>query len=212
MPKQTFFNLPEDKKEKIIRAARKEFSRVSLYEASISNIIKEAEIPRGSFYQYFDNKEDVFFLVLENIREVIESKFKYFLNQTKGDLIEAFIFHNEYLLQSFIHAEDRNFFKNTFLNMNHKMSQTLAPDFKEERKGEKIKEIIEQIDTSKLKITKSDDVLIIFKILKNLTMSNLVESFAKQLAVEDSVKAYNKQIELIKKGIFKEINEENSKE
>ncbi|MCU5751761.1 TetR/AcrR family transcriptional regulator, partial [Bacillus cereus] len=66
MPKQTFFNLEREKKELLIQAAMKEFSRVPLFEASISNIIKDAGIPRGSFYQYFEDKEDVFFFLLND--------------------------------------------------------------------------------------------------------------------------------------------------
>jgi AcrR family transcriptional regulator len=57
MPKPTFFNLSTDKKENLIQAARREFSRAPLHEALISNIVKSAEISRGSFYQYFDDKE-----------------------------------------------------------------------------------------------------------------------------------------------------------
>ena len=41
MPKQTFFNLKEDKKEKIEKALIKEFSRNSFEKASISNIISK---------------------------------------------------------------------------------------------------------------------------------------------------------------------------
>ena len=51
MPKQTFLNLPKDKKQKILEAAKNEFSRVSVTEASINNIVTEANIARGSFYQ-----------------------------------------------------------------------------------------------------------------------------------------------------------------
>ena len=65
MPKLTFFNLPEMKRNKLIRAAEAEFSRVPLSQASISNIVKAAEIPRGSFYQYFENKEDAYYFLLE---------------------------------------------------------------------------------------------------------------------------------------------------
>ena len=61
MPKQTFFNLPEGKRKTLMNAAEKEFARVPLAKASISNIIKDANIPRGSFYQYFENKEDLYF-------------------------------------------------------------------------------------------------------------------------------------------------------
>ncbi|WP_240452190.1 TetR/AcrR family transcriptional regulator [Virgibacillus sp. YIM 98842] len=62
MPKQTFFNLPEDKKTILLDAVEKEFSRVPLFEASVANMVQDAGIPRGSFYQYFDNKEDAFFI------------------------------------------------------------------------------------------------------------------------------------------------------
>ena len=52
LPKQTFYNLSTEKQKKIIKSARKEFSRVPLAEASIQNIVQDADIARGSFYQY----------------------------------------------------------------------------------------------------------------------------------------------------------------
>ena len=54
MPTNTFFNLPAEKKHKILKAANKEFARVPLEQASIKNIVEDAEIARGSFYQYFE--------------------------------------------------------------------------------------------------------------------------------------------------------------
>ena len=65
MPKETFYNLNEEKKEKIEKAIINEFSRNSFEKASISNIIEEAKIPRGSFYQYFDDKEDAVKYIIE---------------------------------------------------------------------------------------------------------------------------------------------------
>ena len=59
MPKETFLKLSEDKKSKIIKAAKKEFKRVPIEQASIKNIVEDAEIARGSFYQYFESKEDL---------------------------------------------------------------------------------------------------------------------------------------------------------
>lgn len=59
MPKETFLNLPEEKKKKIIKAAQNEFERVPLEQASIKNIVENAGIARGSFYQYFESKEDL---------------------------------------------------------------------------------------------------------------------------------------------------------
>lgn len=64
MPKTTFFHLSEEKQSRLLNAAKNEFSRTSLKEASIANIVKLAEIPRGSFYQYFENKEDLTIITL----------------------------------------------------------------------------------------------------------------------------------------------------
>ena len=61
MAKQTFLNLSEDKRNMVVNALKKEFSRVPLKDALVSNIIIDAKIPRGSFYQYFNDIEDAFY-------------------------------------------------------------------------------------------------------------------------------------------------------
>ena len=60
MPKQTFFNLPEDKREKIVSAAVDEFIEYGLENASTNRIVENSGISKGSFYQYFEDKQDVF--------------------------------------------------------------------------------------------------------------------------------------------------------
>lgn len=67
MPKDTFYNLSADKKQKIFDAAVQEFSTHRFSEASINQIVKAAGIPRGSFYQYFSGKEDLFLYLFEEI-------------------------------------------------------------------------------------------------------------------------------------------------
>ena len=52
MPKITFFNLNIEKREKIKRAIINEFSKNTISKASISNIVEEAQIPRGCFEIY----------------------------------------------------------------------------------------------------------------------------------------------------------------
>ena len=60
MPKQTFFNLPNHKREHVIQCAVAEFSRQGYKQASISRIVADAGIAKGSFYQYFEDKDDLF--------------------------------------------------------------------------------------------------------------------------------------------------------
>ena len=60
MPSDTFFRLPEAKRERLMEAAWDEFTAVRCSDASINKIIRSAGIPRGSFYQYFADKDDLF--------------------------------------------------------------------------------------------------------------------------------------------------------
>lgn len=60
MPKDTFLKLTQEKQDRIFNAALNEFSISSFKESKISNIVKEAKIPRGSMYQYFENKLDLY--------------------------------------------------------------------------------------------------------------------------------------------------------
>ncbi len=64
MPKDTFFNLPDEKRQRIIDLALAEFSENDYDSASISRIVAQAGIAKGSFYQYFENKEDLYTYLL----------------------------------------------------------------------------------------------------------------------------------------------------
>ena len=114
MPKSTFFNLPENKKAVLLEAAKEEFSRVPLNEASIANIVKAAGIPRGSFYQYFEDKEDVFYYLLKKHAEEKRKQFVTNMNRHNGDLFATIIDAFEMIIKD---KRDYSFFKNTFLHL-----------------------------------------------------------------------------------------------
>lgn len=60
MPKSTFFNLTDLRQDEILSAALDEFSKFSYQEASINRICKMAGVAKGSFYQYFEDKLDLY--------------------------------------------------------------------------------------------------------------------------------------------------------
>lgn len=74
MPKETFFNLPHEKRERIIDAALDEFSTYSFYKARVTAIADNAGIAKGSFYQYFEDKKDLYKYIMEII---VEKKLSY---------------------------------------------------------------------------------------------------------------------------------------
>lgn len=70
MPKPTFFSLPDDKQARIIEAAVDEFAAQGYAAASISQIVAAAGIAKGSFYQYFEDKADLYRHLLAEGRRV----------------------------------------------------------------------------------------------------------------------------------------------
>jgi len=85
LPTQTFFRLPEEKRERLMEAAWREFMSVRFDEASINRIVREARIPRGSFYQYFEDKTDLFFHLLGSQREEALALMENALAETGGE-------------------------------------------------------------------------------------------------------------------------------
>jgi AcrR family transcriptional regulator len=60
LPKKTFNRLDCEKKERVIRAAIEEFQIHGFEKAKIEAIAKNAGVAKGSIYQYFDDKKDLF--------------------------------------------------------------------------------------------------------------------------------------------------------
>ncbi|MBN2005074.1 MAG: TetR/AcrR family transcriptional regulator [Anaerolineae bacterium] len=65
MPKPTFLNLPEEKRMAFTGIALDEFANHDYNTASVSKIVERAGIAKGSVYQYFDDKQDLFMYLLE---------------------------------------------------------------------------------------------------------------------------------------------------
>ncbi len=70
MPHQTFFNLPEEKRQSVIDAALEEFSLYDYKTASLSRMVEKAGIAKGSMYQYFENKKDLYLYLMNHAAEV----------------------------------------------------------------------------------------------------------------------------------------------
>lgn len=76
MPKDTFFNLPAEKRERIVNAAIDQIAAYHYDRVTINRIVGAAGIPKGSFYQYFENKDDLYVYLFTEVGD------------TKLDMIE----------------------------------------------------------------------------------------------------------------------------
>jgi AcrR family transcriptional regulator len=69
MPKETFFNLPPEKRQMIEDVAVEEFADWGFDNASINRIVDQCQIAKGSFYQYFEDKKDLYKYIVNRMGE-----------------------------------------------------------------------------------------------------------------------------------------------
>jgi len=65
MPSDTWWNLELPKRQFIIDACLTEFAAHNIESASLSTIVKEIGIAKGSMYQYFTDKEELYIYILK---------------------------------------------------------------------------------------------------------------------------------------------------
>lgn len=123
MPKKAFMSISESKRKRVMDCALLEFSKHKYHKASINGIVKCAEIPRGSFYQYFEDKEDLFFYMVENI---FQSELEIFFREQIEKIPEdPFHFHQiifRFNLHMLSDERYRDFFRNLFLVLNYRFT------------------------------------------------------------------------------------------
>ena len=114
MPRESFNNLSQEKKNRIFSAAKIEFIRHPYEEVSINRVIKNAKISRGSFYLYFENKEDLYYFVLNENRNIVLDRLErsllrhHTMFQIAEDLYD--------FVTSFVKTAEQKFFERVLAN------------------------------------------------------------------------------------------------
>lgn len=185
MPKSTFYNLNEEKREKIKRALKKEFTKHTFEKASISNMIEEANIPRGSFYQYFEDKEDALKYIIEDFLNDEKEKIKELLMQNEGDIFSTTIDLYSYFVEKNYHEAEVKLFQNIInklrnenVNIYKNIKIRKFTDLKDEDKNNCY------IDTSLLSIENDEDIEYMLRILTCILRAEVIDVMHKKVSKE----------------------------
>ena len=81
----------QEKKEKILNAAKREFIENGFAYAKVMSICKRAEIPRSAYYRYFDSLDDSLSAVFENMEKFKIFKFRDLVMNSGLDFISVSI-------------------------------------------------------------------------------------------------------------------------
>lgn len=124
MPKETFIKLKEEKKKQITDAFLREFAVKTYDEASISMVVKQLGIAKGSIYQYFNDKLDLFMYL---VNESVAVKMKYTNAVKRESYLDFWAFFSA-LYEHGFQFDDENPLQSHFL---HNLTQNLnSPSIK----------------------------------------------------------------------------------
>lgn len=202
MIKQTFYNLPITKRERIYQAIKTEFDRVPLDKISINSIIKEANISRGSFYQYFDDKGDLYDIFADKIMDSIKECFTNTLVKYKGDLFatmeEVMSLHFIKVSQPKAKSQMQKFVPGVSVNAKSILDRIC------ERSITYFNELTPNIDTRKFSFDNSpEDIRILFEMLLSISKNAIFDVLFMDIDTDEAINIFNKKLKIVKNGCLK---------
>lgn len=200
MPSERFLHLPEEKKMRIIKASLKEFSRVPYDEISINRIIQDAGIPRGSFYQYFDDKQDLQLFLLEDFRAQLRKKARPYLDEDKGDVFCFFRDALPEIVKVGMSYEFKDVCKNVFSQLRYGGMCPGNKMFAEDVRWlfeEFSKRVKEKDDTN----YSAGNMILIWEMLVQLIKEALVRIFLFEESEDEIIDKYKKKIAIVEAGV-----------
>jgi TetR/AcrR family transcriptional regulator len=102
---ELFEKLPPEKQEKVFEAAVGEFASKGYRNASMNSLVKAAGISKGSIFQYFRSKRNLF----DGVVEIATDRVKLYLKQVRDETGEMNFFARlEYMLRAGFKFIDRH--------------------------------------------------------------------------------------------------------
>ncbi len=91
MPMKLFTELDSEKQERILDAALKEFAEYGYENGSTNRIVKNCGISKGSLFKYFENKEDLYFYLIDTVSAEMVEETRVDIGKLSKDLYERVI-------------------------------------------------------------------------------------------------------------------------
>ena len=201
MPSSRFLKLPEEKRSKILRAVHSELAQFPVDELSINRIIHSADISRGSFYQYFEDKDDLLEYVFFYFRNSMTQEIKASIERNQGDMFEVGMDILKKIVAMGSREENRRIFVNVFLYVKVAQSSLERVIADEEAL---VNGFVRYIDRSRLKFTSDEEVRELMKLGLALFKDSICRCFADIDNASEIMDNFRKRIEIIKYGAWKQ--------
>lgn len=91
MQMKLFSELDSEKQQRIIDAALTEFAEYGYENGSTNRIVKNCGISKGSLFKYFENKEELYFYLIDTVSAQMAGEMRFDVSRLSRDLYERVI-------------------------------------------------------------------------------------------------------------------------
>ncbi len=203
MIKQTFYNLPEHKRQRVINAVVEEFANAENDKVSINHIVQNADISRGSFYQYFDDKLDLVEVLIKSFIDKGIDDVRRAIVSSDGDIFYTFECMYDVIIRFSEDEKQKRVLKNLISNV--RANNNLVSDYIIKRyKGiDSLINITDEFSRKGFRFKSDEDMILLQQILTSVLKNAIYNYYVFDADPEETKKRYLRKLYIIKQGAMK---------
>ena len=207
MIKKTFYNLPEEKRQRVTEAIVDEFANVEDDKVSINRIVQKAKISRGSFYQYFDDKLDLVEVLIRSYLNMVIDDLRRAIISSDGDIFYTFECMYDLIIGLSKDERNRKVLRNLISNI--RANNNLVSDYivkryiKQYKSIEEFINITDEFSRKSFRFKSDEDLTYLQQILTSVLKNEMYNYYVFDTDPEETKARYLRKLYIIKRGAIK---------
>lgn len=203
MPKSTFLNLPNEKKQRLIEILLENFSARHISQVKVADIVEDMAMSRGAFYKYFEDLEDAYTYTIQYYSIQIHRDILKYISQNKQDFfqgIENYLAWCSELEQKSSYWKAIRFLTRSDDFTNHQRTKPSA-------ESGRLKEWFKLLKANGFHITSEEEAISFLYFVMDLVINSLTDSIANDWTTDELLQDYRYKVTWLQRGLKTERSE-----
>ena len=203
MPKSTFLNLPNEKKQRLIEILLENFSARHISQVKVADIVEDMAMSRGAFYKYFEDLEDAYTYTIQYYSIQIHRDILKYISQNKQDFfqgIENYLAWCSELEQKSSYWQAIRFLTRSDDFTNHQRTKPSA-------ESGRLKEWFKLLKANGFHITSEEEAISFLYFVMDLVINSLTDYIANDWTTDELLQDYRYKLKWLQKGLKTERSE-----
>ncbi|EMF0067725.1 TetR/AcrR family transcriptional regulator [Enterococcus hirae] len=203
MPKSTFLNLPNEKKQRLIEILLENFSARHISQVKVADIVEDMAMSRGAFYKYFEDLEDAYTYTIQYYSIQIHRDILKYISQNKQDFfqgIENYLAWCSELEQKSSYWQAIRFLTRSDDFTNHQRTKPSA-------ESGRLKEWFKLLKANDFHITSEEEAISFLYFVMDLVINSLTDYIANDWTTDELLQDYRYKVKWLQRGLNTERSE-----